>query len=360
MADETRSGNGPENRRPDGSPEDGQAQPDKQGSRRRRRRPRREHTDNPAGAAGPGHGPDRRRPRDRRPLSPAPDEDLVIVRFKGHRKSYYHNRLDLNLQPGDYCLVEADRGRDLGRVTYVGRGRAEWWGHAGIQGVLGRAAAADLARLHDNRGDEWGFWDIAREKIQYRRLKMNLVSVERRFDHKKLTFYFTADKRVDFRELVRDLAAVFRTRIELRQIGVRDEARLKGGMGICGREFCCSSFLHEFVPVTLKMAKVQQLPLNPGKLSGPCGRLRCCMAYEHANYEELHRRLPRVGTEVTTPRGAGRVRKLDLLRGQAMVHMPGEDGLQVFVVADLEWSRPDDLPPPKQDKPGCGGGGCGN
>ena len=140
------------------------------------------------------------------------------------------------------------------------------------------------------------------EKILARKLNMNLVTVERQFDHKKITFYFTAEKRVDFRELVRDLAGIFRTRIELRQIGVRDEARLKGGIGVCGREFCCSTFLHEFVPVTLKMAKVQSLPLNPGKLSGPCGRLRCCLTYENEVYREARRSLPTVPVSSSTGR----------------------------------------------------------
>lgn len=279
----------------------------------------------------------------------------MVVQFKGHRKGYYHNRKSVPLVRGDYCLVEADRGRDLGRVTYVGRGSARWWEQARRQGVLGTATPADLQRLHENRGDEWDFWDIAQEKIQDRRLKMNLVTVERRFDHKKITFYFTAEKRVDFRELVRDLAAVFRTRIELRQIGVRDEARLKGGMGICGREFCCSTFLHAFLPVTLKMAKNQQLPMNPGKLSGPCGRLRCCVTYEHEVYQELRRRLPRVGTEVSTRHGRGRVRKLDLLRETATVDVPGLENLLVVPAAELQWRPEADLPAPRDGRPAQGG-----
>jgi cell fate regulator YaaT (PSP1 superfamily) len=213
--------------------------------------------------------------------------------------------------------------------------------------VLGVATAEDLQRLHDNRGDEWEFWDICQEKIQARRLKMNLVTVERQFDHKKITFYFTADKRVDFRNLVRDLAAVFRTRIELRQIGVRDEARLKGGIGICGREFCCSSYLHEFVPVTLKMAKVQQLPLNPGKLSGPCGRLRCCMTYEHEVYREARRNLPRIGAMVDSPDGPGKVRKLDLLLGLVGLQVEGSDGLATWPADRLNWNRDHNLTRPK-------------
>ncbi len=319
----------------------------------------------PAVEARPAPGPRRPRERDRPPRT-APDEDVVVVRFKGHRKAYYHNRAGVELTPGCYCLVEADRGSDLGRVTFVGRGPADWWAQAGRQGVLGLASAGDLARLHENRGDEWGFWDVAREKIAARGLDMNLVGVERQFDHKKITFYFTAEQRVDFRQLVRDLAAVFRTRIELRQIGVRDEARLKGGLGVCGREFCCSTFLHEFVPVTLKMAKIQQLPLNPGKLSGPCGRLRCCMTYEHQVYQDLRRSLPRVGTRVTTPDGEGTVRKLDLLRETVAVLLPENDGLVVFAAGQVAWDADRDLPAPRRRdggggcaQGGCAQGGCG-
>lgn len=281
---------------------------------------------------------------------PVPDEDLVVVRFKGQRKSYYHNRAGIELRPGQYCLVEADRGRDLGRVTYVGRGPAAWWVQADHQGVLAVAGAGDLARLQENRRDEWGFRELAKEKIAARGLDMNLVGVERQFDQRKITFYFTAEQRVDFRQLVRDLAAVFRTRIELRQIGVRDETRNMGGLGICGRDFCCSTFMHEFVPVTLKMAKVQQLPLNPGKLSGPCSRLRCCMTYEHEVYQELRSGLPRVGSRVTTPKGEGTVRKLDLMRETVAVALPDQDGLPVFRADELAWEG---------GQNGCGGGCAG-
>ncbi len=292
-----------------------------------------------------------------KPTKQPSDPELVLVQFKGHRKSYYHNRLKVKLAVGEYCLVEADRGRDMGRVKYVGPGQQEWWQQAENQGVLQKANPHDLEKLHNNRGDEWEFWDICREKIQYRRLDMNLVSVERQFDHKKITFYFTADKRVDFRELVRDLAAVFRTRIELRQIGVRDEARLKGGLGICGREYCCSGFLQDFVPVTLKMAKVQQLPLNPAKLSGPCGRLRCCLTYENENYKDSRRNLPKVGASVATPEGQGTVRKLDLLQEMVLVSSPGREGLLEWPAASVTWGPGEDLPQPKPSAPN---GGCGN
>jgi cell fate regulator YaaT (PSP1 superfamily) len=317
---------------------------------------------------GPRGRPNRQRPGPRQDASPdsnrsaasgarsadtqriTPDKELVVVQFKGHRKAYYNNSRKLPLKVGHYCLVEADRGRDMGRVNYVGPGYADWWASASRQGVVSIAAPEDLARLHENRGDEWEFWDICREKIQSRRLNMSLVTVERQFDHKKITFYFTAEKRVDFRELVRDLAGVFRTRIELRQIGVRDEARLKGGLGICGREFCCSGFLQEFIPVTLKMAKVQQLPLNPGKLSGPCGRLRCCMTYENEVYQDARRRLPRVGSRVTTPQGEGAVRKLDLMRDQVTVEIPGVENLEPWPVAELTWDTAQNLPEPRAKK----------
>lgn len=272
------------------------------------------------------------------------DEPVVLVQFKGRRKSYYHNRRQVPVAAGDYCLVEADRGRDLGRVTYVGPGKAHWRRQAGEQGVLALAEPADLAKLQENRGDEWQFYDICREKIQQLGLEMDLVSAERQFDHNKITFFFTAEKRVDFRDLVKDLAGVFRTRIELRQIGVRDEARFKGGLGVCGRELCCSGFLDDFVPVSLKMAKDQMLPLSPQKLSGLCGRLRCCLAYEHAGYREAQARLPRVGATVRDGERAGIVRKVDLMREQVTVHFAAEDETAVLPPERLAWERDQDLP----------------
>jgi len=285
-------------------------------------------------------------------------ESLVLVQFKGNRKGYFHNFRALNLKVGQYCLVEADRGQDMGRIMYIGPGKPAWWDPARNQGVLSVAGTRELDRLHENRGDEWEFWEICQEKILERRLNMSLVSVERQYDHKKITFYFTAEKRVDFRELVRDLASVFRTRIELRQIGVRDEARLKGGLGVCGREFCCSSFLQDFVPVTLKMAKVQQLPLNPGKLSGPCGRLRCCMGYENQVYELARKKLPMIGTVVNTDDGQGKVRKVDLLQETLWLEMRDKDGLVPFKVGNVSWDRNRDMPNPRQGGDDRGQGGA--
>ncbi|HOX25661.1 MAG TPA: stage 0 sporulation family protein [Candidatus Krumholzibacteria bacterium] len=298
--------------------------------------------------------PDSRRPRSgpprldgapaagsqRPPQPPAEGEALAVVRFKDHRKSCFHNRRRLELRVGQYCLVEADRGRDLGRIAYLGPGTADWWDEAVYQGVLAIAQPGDLARLPELRSEENQAWDIAREKIQEHGLAMHLVGCERRWDRGKLTFYFLADERIDFRALVRDLAGIFRTRIELRQIGVRDETKLKGGLGICGREFCCASFLVDFASVALRMAKDQQLPLNPAKLSGPCGRLRCCLAYEHQAYQDVLSTLPRLGSEVTWRGREGKARKLDPLRASVTVQFFDGDGELVEVPgAQLTFAR---------------------
>lgn len=317
--------------------------PAREGEPRRTRRGRR---------GGRGRRPQAARPRADVPEGPPPSEDLVLVQFKGHRKASYHNGAGVDLAPGDYCLVEADRGRDMGRVCYVGPGREDWWREARARGVLQRARAEDLRRLHENRADEWQDYDICLEQIQKRRLAMQLVMVERQFDRNKITFYFTAEKRVDFRQLVKDLAGIYRTRIELRQIGVRDEAKIKGGIGLCGRELCCSTFLAGFTPVTLKMAKAQQLPLSPNKLSGLCGRLRCCLAYEHEGYARVLKRLPKVGARVLCDRGAGRVRKIDILRETALVRLDEGGEFVTLPAAELSWERREDLPAPRR------GGGC--
>ncbi len=285
-----------------------------------------------------------RRPHDDRaePRPPAPDEHLVIVRFKGNRKSYYHNRRQVSLSLGQHCVVEADRGRDMGVITYIGPGHPRWWREAIHQGVVGVARESDVARLPDLRREELSAREIALEKIQDHGLDMHLVGVERRWDHNKLTFYFLAEQRVDFRALVRDLAGVFRTRIDLRQIGVRDEAKLKGGLGLCGREFCCTRFLPSFDSVTLKMAKDQQLPLNPAKLSGPCGRLRCCLAFEHQGYSEILLQMPKVNSEVRCDGRLGKVRKLDPIQETATVQFrEGDAEIVDLPVSSLTFDRPD-------------------
>ncbi len=275
-----------------------------------------------------------------------------MVRFKDARKDHYHNRRGLDLQVGQYCLVEADRGRDLGQILYLGPGRPQWWQQAQEQGVLGLATPQDLARLPELRREEREDREIARRRIEAHGLPMELVGVERRWDRKKVTFYFLAEGRVDFRALVRDLAGIFRVRIELRQIGVRDEARLKGGLGVCGRAFCCATFLGGFNSVVLRMAKDQQLPLNQAKLSGPCGRLRCCLAFEHATYQETLAEMPRLGGQVRWQQRPARVRKLDPLQGRVTILL-ADNGQEVVEVpaGELEFERPDRALEPQENGP---------
>ena len=205
----------------------------------------------------------------------------------------------------------------------------------------------------ENRQKEKRAYRICQEKINANRLEMKLVGVEYAFDNSKILFYFTADGRVDFRELVKDLASVFRTRIELRQIGVRDEAKMLGGLGICGRPFCCSSFLGEFQPVSIKMAKEQGLSLNPTKISGTCGRLMCCLKYEQPAYEELLRTTPKVGAVVNTPDGRGVVKEVSLLTGQLKVNLQSSDEgvLSVYDKGDVRPIRGEARQGGRKDSP---------
>jgi cell fate regulator YaaT (PSP1 superfamily) len=277
--------------------------------------------------------------------SPRAAPQLAVVRFKGSRKSFYHNRAAVPLVNGSYCFVEADRGHDLGQVVYLGPGHERWWRVADQQGILGLASPADLDQLATIRAGEGEHVVACEERIRACGLEMDLVGAERQFDGRKITFYFIAEGRVDFRQLVRDLAGVFRTRIELRQIGVRDEAKLVGGVGICGRELCCSTFMHDFVSVSLRMAKDQQLPLNPVKLSGLCGRLRCCLTYEHNDYRDILGRLPRVGAAVTWEGRLAKVRKLDLGREEVTISLlDGERETLTVPAAALLWQR-EERPP---------------
>lgn len=277
-------------------------------------------------------------PRSNRPddnRKPSRNDQIVVLQFKGHRKGYYNNNNNIEISVGDYVLVQADRGKDMGKVCYVGKGNDSWWNQVEGRSVIGHANEAQIKMLSDNRADEWEYYDICLEKIQYRKLEMSLVSVEKQFDRNKITFYFTAEKRVDFRLLVKDLASIFRTRIELRQIGVRDEAKMKGGHGLCGRELCCSSFLDDFSPVTLKMAKTQQLPMSPAKLSGLCGRLRCCLSFEDSDYEKALCRLPEVGSKVILNGSEGSVNKLDIIKEIVTVWV--DNDIVKVPASDLEW-----------------------
>ena len=224
--------------------------------------------------------------------------EIVEILFKGERKDVFVNLSTIPLNIGEHVIVQVERGEDMGRVLQKGA-LAEGKGRCRhLKQVVRKATEEDMARLHDNEKLEEDAFRICQERISARELKMRLVAVECQFDRNRITFYFTAEKRVDFRELVKDLAATFKTRIELRQIGVRDEARRMGGYGVCGNKYCCSTFLREFEPVTLRMAKEQQLSLSPTKISGACGRLMCCLMYEVDFYREEVKKFPKAGTKL--------------------------------------------------------------
>ncbi len=247
-------------------------------------------------------------------------KEIVGIRFKSGGKVYYFSPGKINAKVGDRAVVETVRGVECGEVVIANRQLEDDEVTSPLKPIVRLADAADLKTVEKNRLKEQEAFKICEEKIANRGLKMNLVDVECTFDNNKLLFYFTAENRVDFRELVKDLAAVFRTRIELRQIGVRDEAKILGGLGICGREFCCKGYIGEFQPVSIKMAKEQGLSLNPTKISGTCGRLMCCLKNEQNAYEALLKITPKVGAIVVTPDGdKGRVEDANLITGKLRV-----------------------------------------
>ncbi|WP_019536504.1 PSP1 domain-containing protein [Paenibacillus ginsengihumi] len=237
---------------------------------------------------------------------------VVGVRFKKAGKIYYFDPSDLPVEQEHAVIVETARGIEYGKVVIGRRTVDEADVVQPLKRVIRIADQNDAKLVEDNRAAAKNAFSICQDKIKDHQLKMKLVDVEYTFDRNKIIFYFTAEGRVDFRELVKDLASIFRTRIELRQIGVRDEAKMLGGIGPCGRILCCSSFLGDFEPVSIKMAKDQNLSLNPTKISGLCGRLMCCLKYEHDNYESAKDELPRIGSEVVTPFGNGRLVSLNV------------------------------------------------
>ena len=240
---------------------------------------------------------------------------IIGVKFKGAGKVYYFDPDEAILNAGDYVVVETSRGIECGTVTFGNREINDDGLNRPLKKIIRPATAEDIAHLEDNRKKEEKAYGICLKKIIEHNLKMKLVTVEYTFDNNKILFYFTADGRVDFRELVKDLAGIFRTRIELRQIGVRDESKMLGGLGICGREFCCKGFLSDFQPVSIKMAKEQGMSLNPVKISGTCGRLMCCLKYEQEAYSDLLKKTPKIGAYVSTPDGKGTVVDQNLIKG---------------------------------------------
>lgn len=251
---------------------------------------------------------------------------IISVRFRKNGKHYSFNPGELNIETGSYVMVQTSRDTECGEVAQGVHQVPDSAVPKELMPVLRIADDADIRRMNQNREDEIKAFGIAEELILKHELEMKLIDVEYTFSRGKILFYFTADSRVDFRELVKDLAGVFRTRIELRQIGVRDESKMLGGLGICGQTFCCSRFLKNFTPVSIKMAKEQGLSLNPTKISGSCGRLMCCLAYEQPAYEYLARTTPMLNSTVKTSEGLGTVTEVNLISGLLRVKLDDEQG----------------------------------
>ena len=247
--------------------------------------------------------------------------EVISVRFRGGCKNYYFAPNGLQVKMGDKVVVETAQGPEFATCTEGNHDVADSAIVQPLCAVLRMATESDCRTVEYNRKKESEAFDICEKKIEEHGLEMKLVNVSASFDGNKIVFYFTADGRVDFRELVRDLAGIFRSRIEMRQIGVRDEAKMIGGLGICGRPFCCSQFLESFMPVSIKMAKTQNLSLNPAKISGTCGRLMCCLKYEQDAYEDAAKRMPKMESFVQTPDGPGNVKSVDLLRETVKVSL---------------------------------------
>ncbi len=266
-----------------------------------------------------------RRENNQKPERKACDPNAVVeiigIRFKDVGKVYYFAPGGVSFVQGDMAVVETARGVECGEIVMANRNVPESNIVSPLKTIMRKASPADIRQLQDKRRQEKEIMRVFSEKIAQHKLDMKPIDVDYTFDGSKILFYFTSDGRVDFRELVKDLAAVYRTRIELRQIGVRDEAKMLGGLGICGRPFCCSSFLGEFQPVSIKMAKEQSLSLNPTKISGTCGRLMCCLKYEQNCYEEFLRTTPKVGAYVETAEGRGKVCEANLLTGILKVQL---------------------------------------
>ncbi len=255
--------------------------------------------------------------------------EVVHVKLREAGKIIYYSTGALKFKPGSYVIIEADRGLDYGQVVSDSEVILDSDVEGRLRTIIRGATSDDMRRIEKNKEKASQAFDICVKKIVARKLQMKLVETEYSFDRSKIIFYFTAGERIDFRELVKDLARIFRARIELRQIGVRDEARLLGGLGPCGRPLCCAGFLKDFEPVTIRMAKEQKLPLNPAKMSGLCGRLMCCLAYEYKTYRELGKALPKLGDIIQLKEGKGKVVDVNVMKG--LVSVECEKGRKIEI-----------------------------
>jgi len=263
---------------------------------------------------------------------------VVQVRVREAGKIHYFKKGEVSLEIGDHCIVETDRGLEYGEVISESELLLDAeTQEEPIRNVVRKATAEDEEKINKNKEEAKKAFDTCFEKINAHKLPMKLIYVEYSFDMHKLVFYFSAEGRVDFRELVKDLAVVFKARIELRQIGVRDEAKILGGIGCCGRSLCCATFLRDFVPVNIKMAKTQRLPLNPDKISGVCGRLLCCLKYEDDTYKRCLRDMPLEGTKVITEHGEGVVKDINILKQTVFVDL-GEDRVAIVPIKNIKIS----------------------
>lgn len=274
---------------------------------------------------------------------------LIEVSFKAGRLGYYTNPRELSVTPGMYVVVSADKGENLGRVTRVNVTRKSRKRGTTIRAIARLASDEDVMLLEKVRARERSLFGVCQARIKARSLEMKLIDVESQFDGNKVTFYFTAESRIDFRGLVRDLANTFKMRIELRQIGVRDHAQRLGGCGTCGLTLCCHTFLQDFQPVTLRMARDQSLSLSPSKISGVCGRLKCCLAYEHEFYLKQARRLPRVGQCIERGGVMLTAVAVDLLKGQVILASSEGDEC-IMTLAEWEQENEPEILLPKEGK----------
>ena len=260
--------------------------------------------------------------------------EIISVKFKENGRAYSFDPAGIKAEQGEYVIVETQNGTEIGTVSVANHEVAKDAIVKPLKKVIRKATEKDMARREDNKRKEKEAFGICEELILAHKLDMKLVEVEYSFDANKIVFFFTSDGRVDFRELVKDLASRFHTRIELRQIGVRDEAKMLGGLGICGRPYCCKQFLNDFQPVSIKMAKEQGLSLNPTKISGSCGRLMCCLKYEQDAYEYLNSLTPSVGSTVKTPEGNAVVTEVNLITGYLTVRLSDSDSLPFKIHRD--------------------------